>query len=243
MTDRRDLTVPDGTRMQVAVSALIKCLRRGEELEAYYWAKQLEARYPWMLWRRLRIFASEDVGLGDPHAAVLVQSLAETYKTLASERSAKWQTVDRSIIAHAVMYLARAEKSRETDDMLNAFEHLAGWGWRVRVPPHALDLHTDEGREAIPRSRRMRHWVEEASHVRPRVGSYDWRLWVLRWAAQRGLYSVEFVDRLAARWEREGRLRYGVVGYDEARFAWRAVTPEFDEVEPYDGDEGSETWQ
>ncbi len=68
--DKPDLRTPDGTDLRVAVSALIKALRRGQELEGYYWAKQIEAGGFWRyLWRRLRIFASEDVGLGDNQAS------------------------------------------------------------------------------------------------------------------------------------------------------------------------------
>ena len=66
--EERELLVPDGTPLKVAVSALIKTLRRGQEVEALYWARQIEARYAKYVWRRLRIFASEDVGLADPQA-------------------------------------------------------------------------------------------------------------------------------------------------------------------------------
>lgn len=240
--ETHELLVPDGTPLKVAVSALIKTLRRGQEVEALYWARQIEARYGKYVWRRLRIFASEDVGLGDPHAAVLVASLADTYRVLADERQKKTHPIDRSPLTHAVLYLARAEKSREVDDLLNVLDHLSCWGWMPTLRDEVFDLHTPEGRDRLPRSQRFRHWAEEASRVVPRVGPYDWRLWMLRWATQRGLYPVAWVERLAARWETAGRLRYGLEGYEATRFDWRTVDPEFpDEV--FDEPEDDERWR
>src|SRR3954453_3640155 len=40
-----EMTVGDGTTLNVAVTALIKNLRRGRELEALYWAEQIERSY------------------------------------------------------------------------------------------------------------------------------------------------------------------------------------------------------
>ena len=60
MASRDELPVlPDGTEYDVAVSALIKTLRRGLELDATYWASQLLVRYPWKTWRVLEVFAAE----------------------------------------------------------------------------------------------------------------------------------------------------------------------------------------
>ena len=161
---------------------------------------------------------------------------------LYAERSNKWQPVDRSPLTHAVLYLARAEKSREVDDLLNVLDHLSGWGWMPTLGDEVFDLHTPEGRDRLPRSQRFRHWAEEASRVTPRVGPYDWRLWMLRWAAQRGLYPVAWVERLAGRWQAEGRLRYGLEDYDATRFDWRTVDPEFPD-EKFDEPEDDDRWE
>ncbi|MDP8969234.1 MAG: hypothetical protein M3N52_01740 [Actinomycetota bacterium] len=152
--------------------------------------------------------------------------------------------VDRSFLAHGVLYLARSAKSREVDDLLNVAEVLQGeLGWAAVIPDEALDLHVPEGRERVEHRDRFSHWIEEASQVSPRQGPYDWRLWMLRWAARRGHYAVEFVDRLAERWAAQGRLRFGVEGYGEARIFWRDVEREFIEVEPRWGDQEDGRWQ
>ena len=222
MADREELTCPDGTSLQDATSALIKSLRRGRELEAYYWARQIEVRFHKYVWRRLSACATEDVGLADPLAAVVVEANRRAYERDRAESSAP--TPDRSYLVVVVLYLARAAKSREADDLLNAAEYLAEFGWAARVPDEALDLHTAAGRDRLPRSARFRHWVEEASRVENRRGPYDWRLWVLRWAAQRGL--VQRRVRPAARGPlggsgaaplRRGRLHGGTVRVDPDR--------------------------
>ena len=133
----RKLLVPDGTEMDVAVSALIKALRRGREVEALYWADQLQVRYPKYLWRRLGIVAAEDVGIADPLAVVVVDALASTYRAILAESRAF--RPDGVLVAMAVMYLARAPKSREADDLKNAVAHLvADEGWSAPVPPEAM---------------------------------------------------------------------------------------------------------
>ncbi len=243
-SEKPDLRVPDGSSLRLAVSALIKALRRGQEFEALYWARQIESGYWKYLWRRLRIFASEDVGLADSQAAVLVASLADTYSVLVAERRTKWQKPDRSPLTHAVLYLARCEKSREVDDLLNSADMLEEWAWMPNIGAEVYDIHTDEGKENLDGRDRLRHWVEKASVVKPRVGSYDWRLFILRaWGGKAGFYSPPFLDRLAKKWDREGRLRYGIEGYEPARFDWRRVTPEFEDLEPYEGDLDAPEWQ
>ena len=224
-------TTPDGTNMNVATSALIKQLRRGNELEALYWAKQLEDRYYKYLWRRLIIFASEDVNIGNPHAVVQVRTLADNYMLVKSE--SKNPVVDRSILTMAVMVLARSEKSRECDDLLNVIDHLTGqFGWRPPLRDETFDLHTQEGKKRWPRHLRLRHWLESASNEENRTGPRDWHLWLLKWAAQRGIYSVDWVAEAARYWDEKGLLNYGAEGHGSAQFGWENVTPEFPGIEP-----------
>jgi MgsA AAA+ ATPase C terminal len=67
---------PGGYRAGEVTSALQKALRRGEEREALHWTSELDlAGFPGYVWKRLRIIASEDVGLADPSVPVLVRTL------------------------------------------------------------------------------------------------------------------------------------------------------------------------
>jgi hypothetical protein len=239
--DEYEMTVPDGTTLNIAVTALIKNLRRGRELEALYWAEQIERQYWKYLWRRLLIFASEDVNIGNPNAVVQVRALYENYVTVRTE--SKNPTVDRSIVTMAVMVLARSPKSRECDDLLNVIVHLQRqYGWRPPNRDEVFDLHTREGKRRWKRKYRMRHWLEAASKEEPRVGPRDWHLWLIRWAAQRGIYTVESVDDLATTWNEQGLLQHGFEGPLTARVPWRDVTPEFADLEPVNAEVGPDGW-
>ena len=56
---------PGGYRCDECASALQKTIRRGEERDALHFATELAlAGYGGYVWKRLRIIASEDVGLG-----------------------------------------------------------------------------------------------------------------------------------------------------------------------------------
>jgi replication-associated recombination protein RarA len=206
----REVVVPDGTPLPIATSALVKALRRGREVEALYWAKQMErGRFHWYVWRRLCTFAAEDVGIADPQAVVVVNALAEAYER-HKEHSSK-PVPDGPLLAFAVLYLARAPKSREVDDFDQAVFHLQeDEGWSAPVPDYALDLHTPEGKD---RKHRLRHWLDVSSLVVDRQGPLDWLLWIRRWAARRGHLDRQQVEEQAQRWAAEGRLRFGEAGY------------------------------
>lgn len=207
---RKDLATPNGTPLDVATSALTKTLRRADEVGALGWARELERRFPLYVWRRLIVFAAEDVGLANPGAVATVVALRTAYGDQRKESRAP--KPDGNLLAMAVLLLARSDKSREADNFRQVVEYLEEEGWQPEVPPEALDLHTEAGREAIPRSERLRHWLEEASVVYPEVGTHDYRLWVRRWAMVRGVYSEAEVTELAEEWDRQGRLVYGTDG-------------------------------
>src|SRR5712692_7372599 len=58
------------------LSALQKAVRRGDEKKALYWSHELYlSDYAPHLWTRLRVMASEDVGLADSSVAILVRAL------------------------------------------------------------------------------------------------------------------------------------------------------------------------
>jgi hypothetical protein len=72
-------------------SALQKEIRRGNEREALFWASELDlAGYGNYVWKRLRIIASEDVGLASTETVIAVRVLYENWlelrKTVKDER-------------------------------------------------------------------------------------------------------------------------------------------------------------
>jgi hypothetical protein len=213
-------TVPDGTLLSDAVSILIKELRAGHELEALYWARQIEDKFYKYVWRRLEIFACEDVGLANPFLIVIVGALKSAYMTHRAESSK--DKPDTNIIAMAVLLLARSAKNREVDNLKNVLGALMKEaGWQPEIPEHALDSHTSSGRND-PRFRdpafRAMHWFTVASRVTPEVGPMDAYLWHLRNLSRSGagVLPREDVDAMEAGWREEGRLVYEAgSGYPE----------------------------
>lgn len=203
---------PDGTPLNEAVSILIKELRRGRELQALYWARQIESGgFYKYVWRRLAIFAAEDVGLGNPLGIVVVQSLQNAYMTARSDSSKS--TPDGNLITMAVMVLARSEKNRECDHLKNVEHSMVKHGWRPEVPEYAIDAHTRRGREVFtdPAERDLL-WFTEWSKVEPEVGPLDYRLWHWRRLALKGVMAPEEVEKQAAEWDQAGLLVYGLEG-------------------------------
>ena len=60
-------------------SALQKCVRRGDEQQATYWAAELETFNDLMLWNRLKVIASEDIGPANPTATLVIDILERNY--------------------------------------------------------------------------------------------------------------------------------------------------------------------
>jgi replication-associated recombination protein RarA len=174
------LVTRHGHRMDEAASALQKEIRRGNEPAALYWACELASRYPWKTWRRLVVIACEDVGLADPMAIVVVEALRSSYCWAAEGGRGRpgWN----QLMGMAVMYLARAPKSRTVD--------LATWGTqeyvRIVAPPdYAVDMHTARGKQ---RGRGIAHFLAEGGRLEGEVdvGGTDWRWVEDRWEAADG---------------------------------------------------------
>lgn len=134
-----------------AKSALQKSIRRGLEEDALYWAAELAGWNTESLWKRLRVIASEDIGLASPSAALTVRALYENWK----ESQKDGEGEGRLFIGHAVLILVRAKKSRIVDHAtICAFEG----GLEERdVPDDALDIHTNRGRS---KGRWYQHFFE-----------------------------------------------------------------------------------
>lgn len=103
-------TTTGGYNGYQVVSAMQKCIRRALERDALFWATELwascDAKGREYIWHRLRVIASEDVGLADNNACVQVSALYANFQRRPNEKLFLW---------HAVLLLARAPKSRIVD--------------------------------------------------------------------------------------------------------------------------------
>jgi replication-associated recombination protein RarA len=166
--------------MDEVASALQKCIRRGLEEEALYWALELESEYMLYVWKRLAVTAAEDIGMANPMASVLVNSLWQSYEMIRKNSATK--SVDENVLAFAVLYLCRSPKNREVDDFKNVVYEERKDQQRLNgepqnpvtreIPDFALDMHTDRGRSM---KRGLTHWWEEGIEIANEVGGSLYR--------------------------------------------------------------------
>ena len=88
------------------ISAFIKSMRGSDPDAALYWLARMLAggEDPRFIARRMVIFASEDVGLADPHAALLAAAAFRAAETIGDAEIP-------IILGHVTVYLATAPKS------------------------------------------------------------------------------------------------------------------------------------
>ena len=149
-------------------SVLQKSIRRGLVEESALAAYELFANGPEteeLLWRRLEMIATEDVGFGLLNAPALIEALyAQATRML--DRGDRW-----IYCAHAVRLLADAPKDSMSME-------LAGWTRAVvergeRAPvveDDMLDLHTRRG---VAMGRDAAQWWNEGARLRKRIPGYD----------------------------------------------------------------------
>ena len=133
-------------------SALQKAIRRGQEEEALYWAYELHESGAWQyLMKRLCVIASEDIGLADIQAGIVAESAysACTLMWAKAQASGGYYQADLNIIGKVVMYLCRAPKNRICDIATSLVYEKRKRGWKLEVPPEAIDQHTARGKEKI----------------------------------------------------------------------------------------------
>ena len=110
-------TTEHGFFADEVISALQKCTRRGMTdnvlllgWEMFITSPEMEE----MMWSRLCVMAVEDIGLGNPNAPVLIETLYQQHKRYPRPAG------DRFLFAaHAIRVLTRSEKDRTSDDMVN----------------------------------------------------------------------------------------------------------------------------
>ena len=128
----------DGDYHYDTISAFIKSLRGSDPDAALYWlAKMVYAgEDPRFVFRRMLIFAGEDVGLADPHAIHVVTACAEAFDRVGLPEG-------RFHLAEAVLYLATAPKSNSTLAFFDALT-LVEREREGEVPTHLKDGSRDK---------------------------------------------------------------------------------------------------
>ena len=142
------------------ISAFIKSIRGSDPDAALYWLARMvyAGEDPRFIFRRLLILASEDVGLADPNAVVVVNACVAAFDRVGMPEG-------RYPLAQATLYLATAPKS---NSVMGFFDALAAIEKEreAEVPTHLRDSSRDKqsfGHGAgylYPHSYRE-HWVAQ----------------------------------------------------------------------------------
>ena len=157
-------TTKNGYEPFEVVSAIQKMIRRGKEVDAMFWAMELEETNPGWLWKRLMIIAVEDIGLADPDVVLLVKNLWDTYDKV--KNMGKGRQPEGNILGMAILSMCRARKNREADDFAYMMYLRRKDGMRLDMPDVALDQHTRRGKEM---GRGDEYWFKEANRLSNRV--------------------------------------------------------------------------
>ncbi|MBX3052327.1 MAG: AAA family ATPase [Caldilineaceae bacterium] len=120
------------------ISAYIKSLRGSDPDAALYWlAKMIYAgEDPRFIFRRMIIFAGEDVGMADPQAIQVVTACAAAFDRIGLPEG-------HFPLAHATIYLATAEKSNSAMAFFDALETIRNEP-ESDVPNHLRDANRDK---------------------------------------------------------------------------------------------------
>lgn len=151
------------------ISALQKCIRRGDEQTAMRMAYELyvtSQAHEEKMWNRLLVIPIEDIGFGDPNAAVIVKTCNDLRKEFP------YGDGDRPIFfLFAIRYLCKCKKERSTDHIKNLIMKENAKGVVPEVPEWTIDMHTNKGRFELGRD--VFYFLDEASKVEPVWEEYD----------------------------------------------------------------------
>ena len=114
-------------------SAFIKSMRGSDPDAAFYWlAAMLEGgEDPLFLFRRMLIFASEDVGMADPTTLTVVESSVKAFQQCGMPEGLYF-------LSQACLHCSLAPKSNSTKAIFNALKHIQEHGVGL-VPGHLKD--------------------------------------------------------------------------------------------------------
>lgn len=147
-------------------SALQKSIRRGHEKEALYWGWELElSNYGKYFWKRMVIVAVEDIGPATQDAHLHILGYQKAYEDLKKRKAHEISLM----IAAAVVYLCRCEKSRLYDWahcwMVDTHNH-----HNLEIPDYALDIHTRRGKQ---RGKTINDFFETGCKITPHQPAED----------------------------------------------------------------------
>ena len=129
--------------------------------EMYITSEQMEE----MLWRRLAIISVEDIGLADPMAPVVVDTL-NRMKNLHP-----YNDIDRqSYAAQAIRYLCKSKKDLTVGVLMTVVRKEFERGILPEIPPEAYDMHCKKGRE---KGKKMKDFLCEGNVVDPPSEIYE----------------------------------------------------------------------
>ncbi len=153
----------DGDYHFDTISAFIKSLRGSDPDAALYWLAKMVAagEDPQFLWRRMLISASEDIGLADPQAIVIVEAAYRAFEKVGLPEG-------QYALAQAALYLAVCPKSNSTSGYFEALKNVEAE--RAEVPPALKDASRDgkgfgHGQGYLYPHAFREHWV--AQHYLP----------------------------------------------------------------------------
>ena len=140
------------------VSAFQKSIRRSDEEVALFFGIEIElSNRDEALWRRLKVITSEDVGLANPNAIVIIESLHNSYREAKKQK--KTSNPQRLMLIHAILFLCRSPKSRLVDWALNACYPLHNFNL-INIPEYAYDMHTKKGKSM---GKDLAHFAKEGA--------------------------------------------------------------------------------
>ena len=154
------LQTRNGYNLQEVISGFQKYVRRGMEREALYFGSEVDlSGYGEYLWKRIRVIASEDIGIADPIVASAIQMMYQTFKQL-KEKATHYSHPDRVVTMNAILMLVRAKKSRMTDHANWVFYRMDRKDPknRIELADFCIDKHTKAGKE---KGRGFEHFFEE----------------------------------------------------------------------------------
>lgn len=133
-----NITTRNGYAADEVISALQKSIRRGLEEQACMFAYELYISSPQLeekMWRRLLTISVEDIGMGNPMAAMVVNHLNQMRQNF------EYSDNDRTIyFIHAIRYMCASEKDRSSDLLKNICIKSFAMGKFPEIPDYALDL-------------------------------------------------------------------------------------------------------
>ncbi len=120
------------------ISAFIKSLRGSDPDAALYWMARMvyAGEDPRFIFRRMTIFAGEDVGMADPHAIGVVVNCWQAFERIGMPEG-------RFPLAQAAIYLATAPKSNSAFAFFDALETVQK-EQEAEVPNHLKDGNRDK---------------------------------------------------------------------------------------------------